>query len=110
MRGSAHNDVFVGGGSDAPCRLRTTTNRSGGVQGEAMAGVGSERGGRRAGPVGERRWAGAGGISNGEKVCDLQPGKIRRTDHVWVTVNYCDIGRGNRRGRGIDTGAVGVNV
>ena len=49
-----------------------------------------------------------GGISDGEKIYDFQSGKVRRTDHVQVTVNYCGIGRGNRRGGDIDNGRVGV--
>lgn len=33
LRGSEHNDLFVPGGADSPNRIRTETNRSGGVQG-----------------------------------------------------------------------------
>lgn len=33
LRGSEHNDLFVPGGPDSPNRIRTATNRSGGVQG-----------------------------------------------------------------------------
>jgi hypothetical protein len=51
-----------------------------------------------------------GSIGDGEEIGDLYSGKVWRADSVHITMNYCEIGRGDSRDGGSGDGRVGVYI